>query len=64
MCLFIQAKGVKDVNEKDLLIKFKKEAKKTVEKPKPVTKKQRIKEATNFWKAFFAVHSTKDKKKK
>jgi len=46
-----------------LLIKFKTEVAATIKESKPVvTKEERIKVANNFWKAFFAMHSTEDKK--
>jgi hypothetical protein len=60
--MFLRANGVKSVNEKDLIMEFKAAAKQEAEKEiKPVTKEQRIKEASSFWNAFFAAHQTVNK---
>ena len=54
--ILLRANGVKNVKEKDLLIKFRVLKNEKEKKSESITKEQRIKEANNFWSAFFAIH--------
>lgn len=61
MLIMLTSNGVTNVTEESLLLHFKAGSKKTLNSEKPVTKEERIKEASNFWKAFFTVQGSMKK---